>query len=180
MTEGPATPEASAVIVGLEGVLWQPGGTWPRLVEHLASRFGRVRPLDVGALRHLDLAAQVRYLDQWAGDDIDWVREATRWLDEHLSLYVRPDRVTNQQLRQLAAVRPVEAWSALPRGPMEAILRHVGVLRSLTRLRDRCAAEPSREPGGIIVRQPRGDDAAGPETVAAALAAARSTATPGG
>ncbi|MBC7644546.1 MAG: hypothetical protein H7123_05415, partial [Thermoleophilia bacterium] len=94
------------IVVDIDSVLWQPGSEWTAALEHLAKRFARVRALDATALRELDVALACEALAAWAGDDIDWARELTRFFDEHLSMYLRAaraDAVTSRQIRSLAA-----------------------------------------------------------------------------
>lgn len=126
------------VLVQLEGTLWKQGRVWSDAVHHVSGRFSRVRALDLATLGNLEdqwqLPAQLQALDAWAGDSIAWERELVRWLDEHLPLYVRPDRSITQALRTIAARSSVAVFSALPRTPMEALLRHAGALRPVADL----------------------------------------------
>lgn len=120
----------------VEHVVWQPTDSWREALEHLASRFARVAPLDVDAL--LDGGAfhqQVAAVDDWAaaaGADPD--RELGRWFDEHLSMHVRPAPTVTRAVRALAATGPVHAASALPPRAAESLLRHAGCWRSITEL----------------------------------------------
>lgn len=123
-------------ILQLEHAVWTPGAEWRAALEHLASRFARVRPLDLDALEAAGpLAAQLELLDAWAATssaDVD--RELGRFLDEHLALHVRPEPSVTRAVRALASERAVVLASALPPRPAEAIARHCGIWRSVAQL----------------------------------------------
>ncbi len=129
-----ASPASSVVFV--EHVLWEPGAAWTEALEHVAGRFARVKPLDVEAVRAAGaLHEQLSYLTDWAtaaGVDLD--RELGRYLDEHLSMHVRPAPTITRAVRALAAAGPVHAVSALPPRAAESIARHAGCWRSFAEL----------------------------------------------
>lgn len=128
-------PQAPAILF-VEHVVWEPGSAWRAALDHLASRFARVAPLDVDAVLTLGpLHAQRIALDDWAATaSADLDRELGRFLDEHLSMHLRPDPTTTRAVRALAAAGPVHAASALPARAAEAILRHAGCWRSTSTL----------------------------------------------
>lgn len=123
-------------IVFVEHVLWQPGAEWHAALEHVADRFARVSPFDVVAIEALGpLHLQLDALDAWAvlaGADLD--RELGRWLDEHLSMHVRPNPAVTRAVRALASHGPVHVASSLPARAGEAIARHAGCWRSVALL----------------------------------------------
>lgn len=120
------------IIVDVDTVLWQPGSEWTATLEHIATRFARIRELDVPAVSQLDVAAACDAIAAWAGDDIDWARELTRFFDEHLSLYLRADPVTSRQIRSLAADGcTITAASALPEPAAKSLLRQRNMLRGI-------------------------------------------------
>lgn len=129
---------AAPVLVFVEQVIWTPGDEWRAAVEHVAGRFARVAPLDVDAvLAAGDLAAQLDALDSWAassGTGVDLDQELGRYLDEHLSMHVRPNPARTRAVRALAAAGPVHAVSALPPRAAESIARHAGAWRSFSEL----------------------------------------------
>ena len=131
MTDRPAP-----TLIYVEHVLWTPGAEWRRALEHLAERFRRVAPLDVDAVLAAGaLHQQLAALAAWAAEpkaDID--RELGRFLDEHLSMHVRPDAAVTRAIRAQAALGPVHAVSALPPRPAESIARHGGAWRSFEQL----------------------------------------------
>jgi hypothetical protein len=123
-------------IVFVEHVLWEPGDEWIELVDQLGERFARSSPLDVDAIRAAgQLHEQLVELQAWAdtaGVDLD--RELGRWLDEHLSMHVRPAPTVTRAVRALASDGPVHLASALPARAAESIARHAGCWRSVTEL----------------------------------------------
>ena len=127
-----------SILVDVDTVLWQPGSEWTAALEHLARRFARVRELDAANLIGLDVAAACAALTTWAGDDIDWARELTRFFDEHLSMYLRAaraDAVTSRQIRALAAGGwTIIAASALPKAAATSLLRHRSMLRGIAQV----------------------------------------------
>ena len=129
MTDSPAAP----ALLFIEHVLWTPAGAWSSAVDHLAARFARSSPLDPAAVRDAgELHDQLVFLDEWAtAANVDLDRELGRYLDEHLSMHVRPDPATTRAVRALASTRPVHAVSALPPRAGESILRHAGCMRSI-------------------------------------------------
>lgn len=122
--------------VFVEHVLWQPGEDWRAAVAALGERFRRVRPLDVDTILGAGaLHEQLDAIASWAeGSDIDVDRELGRYLDEHLSMHVRPNAANTRAVRALAAAGPVHGVSALPPRAAESIARHTGVWRSFAEL----------------------------------------------
>ena len=123
-------------LIFVEHVLWEPDSAWDEALEHLASRFARVQPLDLDAVRGAGpFHAQLAYLAEWAtGAGVDLDRELGRFLDEHLSMHVRPAPPVTRAVRALAADGPVHAASALPARAAESIARHAGCWRSISEL----------------------------------------------
>jgi hypothetical protein len=123
-------------LVFVEHVVWEPDDAWFEALEHLSTRFARATPLDVEAIRgHGPFHQQLDALAAWASDagcDLD--RELGRFLDEHLSMHVRPDPRTTRAVRALAVDAPVHAASALPPRAAESLLRHAGCWRSIARV----------------------------------------------
>ncbi len=129
-----ASPETTVVFV--EHVLWQPDDAWTEALEHVAGRFARVKELDLDAVRAAGaLHEQVGYLADWADEaGVDLDRELGRYLDEHLSMHVRPAPTITRAVRALAVAGPVHAVSALPPRAAESIARHAGCWRSFAEL----------------------------------------------
>jgi hypothetical protein len=123
-------------VVFVEHVLWEPDDAWTDALEHVSSRFARVKPLDVAEVRAAGgLHDQVSFLAAWADDaGVDLDRELGRYLDEHLSLHVRPAPTITRAVRALAVDGPVHAVSALPPRAAESIARHAGCWRSFAEL----------------------------------------------
>lgn len=130
------TASPSSTVVFVEHVLWEPGAAWIDALEHVAGRFARVKPLDVDAVRAAGaLHEQVSCLADWASEaGVDLDRELGRYLDEHLSMHVRPAPTVTRAVRALAAAGPVHAVSALPPRAAESIARHAGCWRSFQQL----------------------------------------------
>lgn len=130
------TTSTATSVVFVEHVLWEPDAAWNAALEHVAGRFARSSPLDLDAVRATGaLHQQVGYLTDWAdaaGVDLD--RELGRFLDEHLSMHVRPAPAITRAVRALAAAGPVHAVSALPPRAAESIARHAGCWRSFAEL----------------------------------------------
>lgn len=123
-------------LVFVEHVLWQPGDEWRELVEQLGARFARSSPLDVQAVRGAGpLHAQLVQLQKWAdAANVDLDRELGRWLDEHLSMHVRPAPTVTRAVRALASDGLVHLASALPARAAASIARHAGCWRSAAEL----------------------------------------------
>jgi len=132
------TESAAPAIVFVEHVLWTPGEDWHEAITHLAGRFARATPLDAPAVLGAGaLHEQLVVLNTWASSaSVDLDRELGRWLDEHLSMHLRPRPETTRAVRALAAVGSVHAASALPARAAEAIARHAGCWRSIETLHD--------------------------------------------
>lgn len=134
----------ATLVIRIEGSLWDGARAWDAAVTHLAERFSRVRAFErphASATGHdADTRARLlgddaRALAAWAGADIDWHRELTRFFDENLSRFVRPDRALNQVVRAYAREGAVHAVSALPEPAALALLRHVGLARTVAQVR---------------------------------------------
>ena len=113
-------------------------------VDHLASKLGRVKPLDPASLPS-DRAGALAALAVWAGDEVTtWEGELVRFYEEHLPLHVRPRPGLNAAVRALAADGvAVAAWSAGPPAAFELLVQHLGLSRSLTAVRiDGAAGAP--------------------------------------
>jgi hypothetical protein len=126
----------AATIIRVEGVLWQPGSDFDAGIDHLATRFARASPLDADAVRAAgDFALQHAMLRDWAASaNVDLDRELGRFLDEHLSMHVRPAPKITRRVRALAAAGPVHALTALGPRCGESVLRHAGCWRAITHL----------------------------------------------
>jgi hypothetical protein len=156
MTEQPS-------IVFVEHVLWEPGDEWTELVDQLGERFARSSPLDADAVRAAGpLHAQLTQLQMWADEaNVDLDRELGRWLDEHLSMHVRPAPAVTRAVRALAGTGRVHLVSALPARAAESITRHAGCWRSVAELhaavRDEIALEAivtELSPATVIAADP--------------------------
>lgn len=128
--------DRSTAVIFVEHVLWEPDEAWTDALEYVAGRFARVQPLDVDGVRAAGaLHEQVAALATWAdGAGVDLDRELGRFLDEHLSMHVRPAPTVTRAVRALAADGPVHAVSALPARAAESIARHAGCWRSFEQL----------------------------------------------
>ena len=130
------TTASPVALVFVEHILWTPDDAWSDALQHLSSRFARVAELDVDAvLAAGPLHHQIVELTAWAGDagaDID--RELGRFLDEHLSMHLRPSPAVTRAVRALAATGPVHLVSALPPRAAESLARHAGCWRSIEEL----------------------------------------------
>lgn len=125
-----------ATIVLIERVIWKVDDVWNDAVSQLAERFARAAPLDTDAvLLAGTLAEQLMVLESWASAaDVDLDRELGRWLDERLSMHVRPDPLVTRRMRALATQGELHGASALPLRAAESVARHAGCLRSFTAL----------------------------------------------
>ena len=105
-------------------------------VAHLARKLGRVKPLDADALP-ADRAAALQALSDWAGEDVStWQQELSRYWEEHMPLYVRPQPGLNAVLRGLAAEGiAIGAWSPGPADAFDVLGHHIGLARTLTAIR---------------------------------------------
>ncbi|MCW2920708.1 MAG: hypothetical protein JWL76_582 [Thermoleophilia bacterium] len=130
------TASSTPSVVFVEHVLWEPDAAWTDALEHVAGRFARATPLDLDAVRAAGaLHEQLSYLAGWAADaGVDLDRELGRYLDEHLSMHVRPAPTITRAVRALAVAGPVHAVSALPPRAAESIARHAGCWRSIAEL----------------------------------------------
>lgn len=136
-----ASAHSTTCSVTLEGTLWIPGTEWTRAIEHVAARFARVRMLDAESINTLPtLREQVEALDVWGGDDIDWHRELTRYLDEHLSLHLKPQPDVRRAVRTLATRSSIDVVTALPTAAATTIIRHLGLARSVATITDASSA----------------------------------------
>lgn len=130
------TTTAAKTVIRVEHVLWQPGSEWDAAVDHVAARFARSSPIDVEGVRATStFEAQHDALVEWSvGAGVDLDRELGRFLDEHLSMHVRPDPAITRAVRAWAADGPVHAITVLGERCGESILRHAGCWRSIAQL----------------------------------------------
>lgn len=117
----------------LEGDLWTPGREWELAVADIAQRFARVRPLDPDAVLAAEsFQHQIAALQDWAGHDLDWSRDLTRFFDGHLSLYIKPDPAVSRSIRAHAAEHgPITIRTALPESAAWSLIHHLGIARSV-------------------------------------------------
>ena len=105
---------------------------WRDAVDHLASKLGRVTPLDPTSISS-DRCEGLAQLAAWAGDDVStWEVELARFYEEHIPVYMRPDPALNGVIRRLAAdgVR-VAAWSPGPPQVGAIVTHFLGIARRL-------------------------------------------------
>ena len=105
---------------------------WRDAVDHLASKLGRVTPLDPTSISS-DRCEGLAQLAVWAGDDVStWEVELARFYEEHIPVYMRPDPALNGVIRRLAAdgVR-VAAWSPGPPQVGAIVTHFLGIARRL-------------------------------------------------
>jgi phosphoglycolate phosphatase-like HAD superfamily hydrolase len=144
------------LLVRLEGTLWLPGRLWELAVEHVATRFARVRPLDVAALPAAvdpaGLSAAMSALHEWAAGDEAWQRELVRYFDEHLSMHVRPDPSLSRAVRALGRSTDLVAVSALPEPAARAVLEHAGLARAFADVRGGVSVDDADVTAGTPVR----------------------------
>jgi phosphoglycolate phosphatase len=117
------------VLIVSERALPDADGLFTAAVEHIGRKLGRAKPLDVAALPP-GRAETVSALDAWAGDDVDWRGELTRYYEDHIPLHLRPSPALNAALRQLSArgVR-IGLWSPGPEEAARVVVHHVGLGR---------------------------------------------------
>jgi hypothetical protein len=137
------------ITLRIEGTLWTSPRAWLAAREHIATRFARVCgdlavPTSTDSWT-ADLATDLAAIETWAGDQIDWRRELARFFDEHLPVYVRPDRATNQQVRTLSAQHTITAVTILPTDAADSLLRHLGILRNITTVLPETGASADNE-----------------------------------
>lgn len=103
-------------------------------VAHLARKLGRVKPLDPATLPE-DRAQIVAAFDAWAGDEVDWRGELTRFYEDHISLHLRPNSALNAALRQLqAAGIRLGCWSPGPEEGAQIVVHQLGLGRRIERV----------------------------------------------
>ena len=117
------------VLIVSERALSDADGLFAAAVEHVGRKLGRAKPLDLDALPS-SRAETVAALDAWAGDDVDWRGELTRYYEDHIPLHLRPNPALNAALRQLGArgVR-IGLWSPGPEEAARIVIHHVGLGR---------------------------------------------------
>lgn len=129
--------------------LWRPDTVWPQALDFIRQRLERVRPWpaqnDPGAVfAQVGLAESVQALERWAGGSDDWQRELVRFCNEHLPMYVRPDRKLSARLRELSEEHTLAATSALPVEAARLVLLHRGILRYFGSVDSRARCQYSR------------------------------------
>lgn len=130
----PASTDQPTCIVMIDDIVWTPGREIDEAVRHLSTRFARSTPLDADAVLGAasSVAERMRMLGDWAeaaGVSLD--RELGRFLDEHLSMFVRPDSSRARAVRGLASTHRIVAASALPPRAATSIALHAGVGRAI-------------------------------------------------
>ena len=91
-----------SVSVDLDGALADTRPVWHAFLEHLARRFAAIEPLDPASLAH-DRTQAAAELDAWAASGVgDWRGQLTRFAEDHLPVYVRPDARASAALRSLS------------------------------------------------------------------------------
>lgn len=121
----------------LEGDLWLPGREWSLAVHDVARRFARVRMLDADHILALgSLVRQIDALHRWAGDDLDWTSDMTRYFNEHLSLHIKPDPSVTRSIRAVVSDHgKITVETALPESVAWSLLHHLGLARSVETIR---------------------------------------------
>jgi phosphoglycolate phosphatase-like HAD superfamily hydrolase len=175
-----------AVILS-ERALGDTDGLFAAAVAHIARKLGRVKPLDADELP-ADRAGTLHALDEWAGSDIDWRGELTRFYEDHIPLHLRPNPGLNAALRTLQAreVR-IGCWSAGPEAAVRIVVHHLGLSRRVeavaagggeaaARLAAELGAAPAetlvvtRDPGELAAAAELGLATAAPDELAALAA----------
>lgn len=121
----------------LEGDLWLPGREWELAIQDVARRFARVRSLDANAvLSSGPLDQQLAAIHAWAGEDLDWTSDMTRFFNEHLSLHVKPDPTVTRAVRSMVSEHgQITVETALPEPVAWSLLHHLGLARSVAAVR---------------------------------------------
>jgi phosphoglycolate phosphatase-like HAD superfamily hydrolase len=94
---------ARVITADLDGVFGDTRPAWSAFLAHAAQRFNAIAPLDIAALSE-DRVEAARQLDAWAASGVgDWRAQLTRFAEDHLPVYVRPDARVMGAARSLAA-----------------------------------------------------------------------------
>ncbi len=120
-------PEIS---VELDGVFGDTRPAWHAFLEHLAKRFKAIEELDVSSLAE-DRTEAAQQLDAWAASGVgDWRVQLTRFAEDHLPVYVRPDARAMSAARSLVAGGvDIRSYSDAPQELVDVASAHLGLAR---------------------------------------------------
>ena len=143
----------------LDGVFGDTRPAWSAFLAHAAQRFDAISPLDVDALAD-DRVEAARQLDAWATSGVgDWRSQLTRFVEDHLPVYVRPDARVMAAARSLAAAGvELRVQSDAPQELVDIAAAHLG-LRRLARSCEGGIQAPKVELPPDYVRTPTELDA---------------------
>ena len=141
-----------SLVIQLDGVLGDTGPLWQAFLEHLSRRFAAIEPLEPASLA-ADRTEAAEQLDAWAASGVgDWRGQLTRFVEDHLPVYLRLDAQATAAMRSLASAGvALSVVSDAPQELVDVAAAHLG----LDRLAETCSggvslfAEPS---GAALVR----------------------------
>lgn len=119
-----------SIVIDLDGALGDTRPAWEAFLEHLARRFASIEPLEPGSLAR-DRTRAAAELDAWAASGVgDWRGQLTRFAEDHLPVYLRPDARPTAALRSLVAAG-IEARvvSDAPQELVDVAAGHLGLTR---------------------------------------------------
>ena len=121
---------APTVAVELDAVLADTRPVWDAFLEHLARRFAAIEPLDPSSLAH-DRTRAATELDAWAASGVgDWRGQLTRFAEDHLPVYIRPDARASTALRAVvSAGTRLKVVSDAPQELVDVAASHLGLAR---------------------------------------------------
>ena len=121
---------ARVITADLDGVFGDTRPAWSAFLVHAAQRFNAIAPLDITALSE-DRVEAARQLDAWAASGVgDWRAQLTRFAEDHLPVYVRPDARVMAAARSLAAAGvELRVQSDAPQELVDVAAAHLGLGR---------------------------------------------------
>jgi phosphoglycolate phosphatase-like HAD superfamily hydrolase len=116
----------------LDGVLGDTEPLWRAWLADASRRLRAIAELDTTSLPR-DRGEAAAALDAWAAAGVgDWRAMLTRYAEDHVPLYLRPDAGAAAALRRLeAAGARVVAFTDAPRELADVAAAHLGVARRL-------------------------------------------------
>lgn len=118
------------VAVDLDGVFGDTRPVWHAFLEHLAKRFDAIEPLDAASLSD-DRTEAAKQLDAWAASGVgDWRVQLTRFAEDHVPLYIRPDARAMAAARSLVAAGvEVRVYTDAPQELADVAASQLGLTR---------------------------------------------------
>ena len=121
---------ARVITAELDGVFGDTRPAWGAFLAHAAQRFDAIAPLDIAALSD-DRVEAARQLNSWAASGVgDWRAHLTRFAEDHLPVYLRPDARVMAAARSLAAAGvELRVQSDAPQELVDVAAAHLGLGR---------------------------------------------------